>query len=867
MSDPQRPAVTRRESLLYGTALAAIPLLPHFASAATPTANETLLADGRDQPFDADWRFFRGDGAPFAAKDFNESGWRLLDLPHDWSIEDRTSDGGALNAAIREIDTAPLWKTVQTPPRAIGPFNALFSNGTDLQASEGGPSTGFTVGGIGWYRKRFRLPALATDARVEIVFDGVYMNSEVWLNGVHLGAHPNGYTPFAFDLTPHLNPAGENVLAVRVANIGRNSRWYSGSGIYRPVRLSITGATRFARWGVAVMTPDVSAASATVKIRALLEGVMTDVTLVTRVRNAAGRIVAEARANATAATNAALTIAKPDLWSPKTPTLYQAECTLYAGDRLIDRVTVPLGIRRVEIDAAHGLRINGEPYKLRGGCVHHDNGLLGAAAIDRAEERRVELLKARGFNAIRTSHNPPSVAFLDACDRLGMLVVEEAFDTWREGKNVDDYNLYFDGWWQQDLAAMVARDGNHPSVILWSIGNEIPEKAKPQGIATAKMLADEMRRLDPTRPITAALPGETGKTITRSDGTPDQTTTQFLDVAGYNYKLRDYERDHALFPARIIVGTESLPSDVDAIWRLTERSPYLIGDFVWTAMDYLGEAGIGRSDSGTGRFDFNGAYPWFNANCGDIDLIGRQKPQSLLRDVVWGLSPLEICVQRPLDAGASERVTLWGWRDLLQSWSWPGAEARPLNVHLYTRGDRVELTLDGKKVGEKALVESDHATAIIAIPYAPGKLVATAFRGGRVIGRRTLETAGPAAALRLKLDRPGITATAGDLGFVTVETVDSAGRPVPDAVNVLKLEIDGPLELAAFGNANPRGVASFQQPVAKSWHGCALAIVRPTGSTGTALLKVSSAGLAAASVRIGVTASGSAVQGKRAGRK
>ena len=473
--------------------------------------------------------------------------------------------------------------------------------------------------------------------------------------------------------------------------------------------------------------------------------------------------------------------------------------------RVVDRMTTRFGIRKVEIDAVHGLRINGVPVKLRGGCVHHDNGLLGAAAFDRAEERKIELLKARGFNALRTSHNPPSPAFLDACDRLGIMVLEEAFDAWREGKNVDDYNLYFDGWWRHDLEAMVARDGNHPSVIMWSIGNEIPEKLKPQGIETARLLADEMRRLDPTRPITEAINGATGGNVVRADGTPDQSLTQFLDIAGYNYKLHEYESDHAKFPQRVMLGTESFPAETDAIWRLTERSPYLIGDFVWTAMDYLGEAGVGKSGDGTKPLEFASKYPWFNANCGDIDLIGQQKPQSRYRDVVWGLSPIEVGVQRPLAPSQVERLSLWGWRDELPGWTWTGAEGKPVNVFVYTRGDKVRLTLNGRTVGERTMTEADKATVHFEVPYAAGKLVATAFRDGRAIGSRVLETAGPEAAVRLRLDRPRITADRQDLAFVTAEVVDVAGQFVPDAVNVLEVSMAGPVELAAFGNANPRG--------------------------------------------------------------
>jgi beta-galactosidase len=849
-----RTTLSRRKALLLAAGVAAGPLAPTGAEAAQ-AAGEALAPDLRDQPFDADWRFSRGDAPQFATRDFDDAGWRRIDLPHDWSIEDRGPTPRAVNGVVRDVDTAPIWQVVKDAPKAIGPFvggTTLIGEG---DPSAGGRDTGHTVGGVGWYRKRFRLPPLGADGHVELAFDGVYMNAQVWLNGTLLGEHPYGYTPFAFDLTPHLAPDGDNLVAVRVANLGRNSRWYSGSGIYRHVRLSLTRAQRFARWGLAVTIPSVSAASATVQVRARLEAPTPGAAVAVRLRDPAGKVVAEGQAPAAGETVVNLTLTRPHLWSPDTPTLYQAECELSDGGRILDRMSTTFGVRRVEVDAVSGLRINGKPYKLRGGCIHHDNGLLGAAAIDRAEARKVELLKARGYNAIRTSHNPPSPALLDACDRLGVMVMEEAFDCWRVGKNPDDYAQYFDGWWRKDLAAMVARDGNHPSVVMWSIGNEIPETGKPDGVETARELAEALRRLDPTRPLTQAINMPNGPDVVRADGKPDQAATQFLDVAGYNYKLHSAEAEHGRFPDRVFVGTESFPSQAVSFWRLADRAPYVIGDFVWTAMDYLGEAGIGMSYLSGEEPGPRAPYPWINGFCGDLDLIGEQKPQSLQRDVIWGLSPLEVAVQRPLPAGKRERVSPWGWRDELQSWSWPGQEGQALTVRVYTQGDRVELTLDGHKVAEAAVADADMATAVLSVPYAAGRLVATAFRAGKPIGRRTLETVGAPAAIRLKADRPRIRADRSDLAFVTVEVVDAQGRVLPDGVQVVELALTGPAELAAFGAANPRGVASFRQPVAKTWHGRALAVVRPTHGAGTVMVEARAEGLRPATAKIAVVSS------------
>lgn len=820
-----------------------------FPSLARPVLAraERLEVDRRGQAFDADWRFHRGDGEALGAESFDDDAWRPLDLPHDWSIEDLPGSDLALNGVLREADTAPLWQKVAQSPRLIGPFDARLNDNQALAHSANGAPTAYTVGGVGWYRKHFTLPPLAPDAHVELEFDGVYMNAQIWLNGRLVAEHPNGYSPFDVDLTPHLDLSGRNVLAVRVANIGRNSRWYSGSGIYRHVRLNIVRATRFEQWGLTVTTPVVTADAATVHVVARTINAASESFVITRIRDSGGKIIAEG----TGAVDvpAQLHLARPRLWSPDNPALYEVECLLVAGGRTIDRMTAPLGIRKIEIDAVNGLRINGKPFKLRGGCIHHDNGLLGAAAIDRAEERKVELLKARGFNALRASHNPSSPAFLEACDRLGMLVVEEGFDMWRVSKNPDDYGLYFDGWWKRDLAAMVRRGVNHPSIFMWSIGNEIPERGEPDGVATARMLADETRRLDPTRPVTQAVPGSAGPDVTGPGGKPDQAAFQFLDVAGYNYRLSSYERDHAKFPDRVMVGTESFPIDVDKIWRLTEKSPYLIGDFVWTAMDYLGEAGIGRTGL-TGDKPGEAEYPWFGAGCGDIDLIGAQRPQSLARDVVWGLSPLEIAVQRPIPDGRREVPFLWGWRDELQSWTWPGAEGKSLSVSVFSRAERFKVELNGRLVSDQTIDVSKGAITHVDVPYEPGTLLVTALVGSRPVARRKLETAGAPDTLRLKPDRKRIAPDGNDLVYVTIEIVDRSGLLVPDAAHIFRADVSGPVELVALGNANPRGIGSFRQSVAKTWHGRALAVLRPTGEPGLARISIESDGLQSAQMSV-----------------
>lgn len=835
---------SRRSVLRLAGPAAAAPFAAAAADATAPAASS--LAIGRNQNFDEGWRFRKGDGPHQAGSAFDDSSWRRLNLPHDWSIEDFEPAGAGVNAEIRESDTAPLWQRVKGGPQKIGPFHRALSGG--------GRDTAFTVGGVAWYRKRFVMPQGAPDARVELVFDGVYMGAEVWCNGRRLGERPYGYVPFAFDLTPFINKTGENVLAVRVANLGDNSRWYAGSGIYRHVWLNVTAAQHFKLWGVSVTTVTASPEVATVAVKLEIGGTTDGLSVVSRVKDPNGRVVAEQRVSAAAAGDLQLKLNRPNLWSPRTPSLYVLECTLYAGDQRIDRVDTTFGVRTIAIDAQEGLRINGEPYKMRGGCIHHDNGLLGAVAVDRAEERKLELLKARGFNAIRTAHYPPSPALLDCCDRLGLMVIEEAFDCWKIGKNPDDYQLYFDGWWREDLQAMVRRDRNHPSIIFWSIGNEIPEVSKPEAVETARLLAAEVRRLDPSRHITEAINGSSGPVVTRPDGAQDTAAAQYLDAVGYNYSVGSYERDHLRFPGRVMMGSESFAKEVDVIWRLTEKNPYLIGDFVWAAMDYLGEPGVGQSVLSPDQFVYGQAdYPWFNAFVGDLDLIGEQKPQSLLRDVVWGVSAVEMVVQRPLPEGRTEVASQWGARDALQSWTWPQAMGQTLSVQVFSRAERVELELNGKKIGARNLSADDKAMAEFKAPYAPGRLVASAFQDGKRVGRRVLETVGAPAALRLRIDRARVRADRNDLAHVTVEIVDARGRLVPDAVAVVEAAFSGPVRLAAFGNANPRGIGSFQQPVAKTWHGRALAILQPSGAPGAVTFEVRAQGLRGAKqqIRIG----------------
>src|SRR3984885_110546 len=669
--NPGRSSIARRDALKAVAALAVASFAGAQSVPPSVQKEEGAVSKERDQLFDSNWRFHRGDVEGAERLEFDDSQWRIVDVPHDWSIENLPPHPESTGAGA-------VWGDTVVPGR-VGPF--------DRDLSEGGRDTGWMVGGTGWYRKRFAVKDVSPGDSVEILFDGVYMNCDAWLNGQHLGNHPYGYTAFGYELTPYLRGADENVLAVRVRNEGRNSRWYSGSGIIRHVRLTRTGAVRIPRWGVSITTPEVSRTSATIVVGVNVEngGVepgrsaivrvrLTDANGVTVTEHDEQRMVIGPRPNLV---QQSLVITAPRLWSPGSPSLYTAEISLLWEGQILDRPTTTFGIRKIEVDAEHGLRINGEAVKLKGGCMHHDNGVLGAAAIDRAEARRVELMKANGFNAIRCSHNPPSPAFLDACDRLGMLVIDETFDQWEVEKNPQDYHLYFKDWWQRDVQAMVLGGRNHPSVIFWSIGNEIPERVEPRGVETARQLVAEVNRLDATRPVTMAVPFffEPGK---NHDWADSDAAFQHLDVCGYNYQWVKYEGDHARVPKRVMMGTESFPLHAFENWQMVERHPFVLGDFVWTGMDYLGESGIGNAQlnsvspfampappmppsaseflssmPGDISLIFAG-YPWFNAYCGDIDLIGVKKPQSYYRDVLWGTSKLEMAVERPVPKGRKE---------------------------------------------------------------------------------------------------------------------------------------------------------------------------------------------------------------------
>jgi beta-galactosidase len=830
-------------------------------------SNNVRVGTVRERSFDRGWRFFRGELTGAEAPSFDDHSWRTLDIPHDWSIEDlpyaTSNDGGATTDPAAW--SVPPGAPAPNAPPVIGPF--------DRQNSPGQAATGYTIGGEGWYRKHFRLHELRGDQHVELRFDGVYQNADFWLNGVYLGFHPYGYTTFAFDLTPYLNPEGTNVLAVRVRNLGQNSRWYSGSGIIRHVWLTTTGPLRIPLWGVGITTPMVSEASAVVHTEVAVanlgpssSGAQVSVTVLDSHACALlslKTVPQQIAAGQTSTFKVNLPVTRPTLWSPDSPNRYWARTDILVNGKVVDSTTTRFGIRSILMDGQHGFLLNGKPLKMRGVSVHHDHGALGAAALDSAEVRRVEVLKAAGFNAVRTSHNPPTPAFLEACDRLGMLVYEEAFDTWQNGKNPEDYHVWFPDWWPRDIDSMVLRDRNHPCIVMWSIGNEIytPDFANNFSPETGKELANRIRSLDSTRPITEGGWAGFLFVLTQS-GTVNSVKWNYLDLGDQHYQ-HDYSVMHAGHPDRALLQSESFPATLYDDWKLVEDNTFAIGDFTWTGWDYLGEAALAKPrlvpvgtppDDQLSEAQFFGGtnyfYPWFNAFSGDIDLIGQRKPQWYYRTVVWGDSPLEMAVERPTPIGMEQRATWWGYYDELQSWTWDVSAGQSMKVRVYTSGDQVRLLLNGTEVGSKTIAASDKRTTTFAVPYAPGELTAIASQAGHEISRKTFTTVGPAAALRLRSDTRGLTTNPNSLAYVVVEVVDNRGQLVPDAVTRVSFDVNGSGELAGIANANPRNVDSFRQPRRYTYHGQALAILHPTDTPGPVQLHARADGLRPATLTL-----------------
>jgi len=669
-----------------------------------------------------------------------------------------------------------------------------------------GNDGGYYPGGVGWYRKSFNVAKPADGERVKLHFEGVYQRATVYVNGNLAGTHGYGYTPFKIDITPYLTD-GVNMVAVRVDNSQQpNCRWYSGSGIYRHTWLETYKDGK--------MDDPQKLFVRTEKIY----GMSTDGA---RADSAMVRISYDGQPDELR------TFCDIELWSPTNPRLYDVK---------VGELTVKHGFRTFAYDATDGCRLNGQPLKINGACVHHDDGVLGAAAFDAAEIRKVRLMKEAGFNLIRTSHNLQTRAMLDACDSLGMLVIDEAFDGWYTSKTAHDYHEIIDSCYSEDLTAMVLRDRNHPSIICWSIGNEVIERKDIRVVHTAKKFKNVILSLDKTRPVTEAL------CSWDSDWEIFDPHADVLDIVGYNYMMHKAESDHERCPERVMWQTESYPRDAFKCWDHTMSRSYIVGDIVWTGLDYLGESGIGqfyyegepRGEHYQGKhFPFHGAY------CGDVDMTGWRKPISHYRDMLWntpeGADVVYLAVREPNNYRQGRiSETAWSVWPTWESWNWQGWEGKDIDVEIYTKAPSVNLYLNDKLVATRQVSRQTEYKAVITLPYAPGTLRAVAVGAdGQESASSQLQTAGEPAKIRLTTDRRSIHADGEDLVYITLEVVDKDGNLVPDAAIATSISVKGTGTLQAAASASFKDLEPLASPRVTTYQGRAVVVVRSQQKRGT----------------------------------
>jgi len=804
---------------------------------------------------DEQWKFRIGDFHGAEAVDFDDRFWRTLDLPHDWSVE---------------------------IPR-------------DENAACGGAG-GYFQNGIGWYRKTLLVEPAWTGKRVWLEFEGVYCNATVFINGEEVETQPYGYIPFTVDLSDHL--AGESItIAVRVNHSEQaTARWFTGSGIYRHVWLHSAEATHIATTTFKATTLSLSTEEAILQVEASVTKADTYNSAMLRldfhIYGPNGTEIAAQSAVGKRDFSVDFKIPNPLIWSPETPSLYRLVARLHTAEGgLLDEAEITTGLRTLSWSAELGLVVNGKSIKLYGGNVHHDNGILGAAAFDRAEERKVELLKSAGFNAVRTAHNPPSPAFLDACDRLGLFVIDEVFDGWAVPKTAHGYHKSFSVWHAYDLERWLRRDWNHPSVICWSIGNEMPDRATPQLLSIAKEMAALVRTLDPTRPISAGLHSEWGDSSVWPKIDP---LFEVLDIGGYNYELapriptdpgriayRNIElaphhaRDHERAPQRIVMGTETFQYEAFVNWQAMRDYSYVVGDFVWTALDYLGEVRLGQvippkgSTLGLGQMERPSSWPWRGTWCGEIDLTGWRKPSSHYREIVWNDRQaangqmLYMAVHIPPSYTADNAETLipeeedvwqlpaWAVSPALPTWDWPRSKGRRLTVEVFSRYEAVRLYLNDQLIGEQPTGEAEEFKTLFRVPYTPGELIAVGMQRGKARERFVLKTGGHTVALRTTVDRSTLRADGQDLAFITIEAVDSNGQWRPWSDQKVTVQVTGAGLLAGLGTGNTHdSLECYSDSEWRLYQGRALAIVRTLSEPGEITVRVSAASLAEVELKL-----------------
>ena len=764
---------------------------------------------------------------------------------------------------------------------------------------------GYFTGGLSSYTKYVMIPKEWEGGCVGLQIDGAMMNAEVEINGCKALLQHYGYAPFYADLTGLAEYGAENRITVNVnTSMQPNSRWYTGSGLYRGVKLRHGPKVHIAPDGIFATTREIAEGFALVEVRTEIRNAGAENRLAeaevllteeeTGKPAGGGKQVIEVAAGAEGTARIRFTVENPRLWDADNPNLYRVTVkvrdigefrTHFEADPepALDEDSVLFGIRVITADARRGLRINGKTVKLKGGCLHHDNGLLGAVSLYESEARKVRKLKAVGFNAVRTAHNPPSAALIEACDRLGMYVFDEAFDAWGIAKRGGDYSQFFEQCWERDLTAFVRRDRSHPCVILWSTGNEIPERGGlNNGYLWAARLAETVRRLDGTRPVSngicsfwsglddrlaegqnQAQNAEDGRELLWEKGTEPFAAP--LDIVGYNYMEDLYERDHALYPERVILGSENFPKEIGFRWPMVEALPYVIGDFTWTAWDYLGEAGIGKAvqlEAGDPLLEkgpwalmpqTSSPYPWRTANDADFDITGRMRPQGAYRSVVWGSGETYLYSRRPKDFGKTEMISPWGFTELYDSWNYEGYEGKTAEAVVFTRAEEAEVFVNGRSAGRRPVPRDGAMPGSVRfeIPYEPGRVEAVSYTGGREVSRARLETAGAPAGIRLVPEKTKIRADGHDAAYVEIEIVDADGRVVPDAA-ALSAEVSGEGLLAGFGTGNPATEENYTEGKTVTWRGRAQAVIRAGYDSGTAELTVTAVGLKPEKITIGI---------------
>ena len=816
----------------------------------------------KKQKFNQDWIFTIGSGSSLDALAGGNNTAKQVTLPHDASIG-------------RE----------RNPEEPNGSGNGFFREESYV------------------YTKSFSMNADDKDKNVYLEFEGVYQNAFVYVNNSFAGKCPYGYSNFYVDITKYLNYNEPNALKVVVKNGVPSGRWYTGGGIYRDVNLMIADRLHLAPDSVQLAAIEVEDDQAIIRAKSTIAytGIgIREITLCTELMDTDGNVVAADEMPVTVEEHSEQTyqqkmyVLNPNRWDAENPYLYTYRTYIKENDSVIDEETGTFGIRKLQLDTKHGLRVNGKVVKLRGGCIHHDNGIIGTAEFTHSAEARVKKLKETGFNAIRSAHYPMSRKLLEACDKYGMYVMDEYSDVWVSTKVEFDYSTQMTEWWEHDIENLVKKDYNHPCVIMYSIGNEIPEAGNKFDVQWGKKIADKLRSLDDTRYTTnslnllLAIMNDLPKLMAQNADAQAAANTekdqpqeinsmmnnlgammaQFMasdfaaekvkeacaqvDITGYNYAAARYEIDGKLFPNRILVGSETNPPDLDKNWELVEKLPYVIGDFDWTAWDYIGETGIGKINyTDQQSMGFYAPYPCKIAYCGDINILGNRRPISYWRELIWGLRKAPyIAVQLPQHYGEPQSTTQWSMSDAVRSWNWNGYEGKPVKVEVYAVADEVELLINGQSVERKKVGETKKYITIFDTTYHAGKVEVIAYSDGKECGRDEILTASDEVVIAAKADRTQIPADGSDIAYIDICMQDASGILNPNADKAVSISLDGPGEIMGYGSADPESEENYYDTVAKAYEGKLRAAVRGTGETGKIVVTLSADGLESVKVDV-----------------